>query len=318
MPLMAKLADTQLDVYPLCLGGNVFSWTADEEASFEILDAYAAAGGNFIDTADSYNGWLPGYEGGESETIIGNWMKSRGNRDQMVIATKVGSLQTRKGLSAANIPLAAEDSLRRLQTDRIDLYYSHQDDRETPQAETLGAYDALVKAGKVRYIGASNFDSTRLQEALDISEANGFAKYRVLQNNYNLMNRSEYEDGVRQVVAKAGMAHAPYFGLASGFLTGKYRPGAERIDSPRARGAAKMLDDRGIAVLAAMDSVAAAHGVPVSAVALSWLLAQPTVQAPIASARNLEQLSELLPMATLTLTPAELDALTRASEVRAS
>ncbi len=315
MPDMAKLADTELDVFPLCLGGNVFSWTADEATSFDILDAYAAAGGNFIDTADAYNGWLPGYEGGESETIIGNWMQSRGNRDQMVIATKVGSLASRKGLSAANIALASEDSLRRLQTDHIDLYYSHQDDREVPQLETLGAYNELVKAGKVRYLGASNFDSARLQEALDISEANGFAKYRVLQNEYNLMKRADYEDGVRQVVAKEGMAHAPYFGLASGFLTGKYRPGAERIDSPRARGAAKMLDDRGIAVLAAMDEVAANHQVPLSAVALAWLLAQPTIAAPIASARNLEQLAELLPMATLTLADAELSALTRASEV---
>ncbi|MDP2013611.1 MAG: aldo/keto reductase [Actinomycetota bacterium] len=312
---MAKLADTELDVYPLCLGGNVFSWTADEATSFDILDAYAAAGGNFIDTADAYNGWLPGFEGGESETIIGNWMKARGNRDQMVIATKVGSLASRKGLSADNIALASEDSLRRLQTDHIDLYYSHQDDRETPQLETLGAYDVLVKAGKVRYLGASNFDSARLQEALDISEANGFAKYRVLQNEYNLMKRADYEDGVRQVVAKEGMAHAPYFGLASGFLTGKYRPGAERIDSPRARGASKMLDDRGIAVLAAMDAVAANHNVPLSAVALAWLLAQPTVAAPIASARNLEQLSELLPMATLDLSDAELAELTSASEV---
>ena len=312
---MAKLADTELDVFPLCLGGNVFSWTADEATSFDILDAYAAAGGNFIDTADVYNGWLPGYVGGESETVIGNWMKSRGNRDQMVIATKVGSLSTRKGLSAENIALASEDSLRRLQTDHIDLYYSHQDDKEIPQLETLGAYNELVKAGKVRYIGASNFDSARLQEALDISEANGFAKYRVLQNEYNLMKRAEYEEGVRQVVAKSGMAHAPYFGLASGFLTGKYRPGAERIDSPRARGAAKMLDERGLAVLAAMDSVAANHDVPLSAVALAWLLAQPTVAAPIASARNLEQLAELLPMASLKLSDSEIAELSRASEV---
>ena len=315
MRRMAKLADTELDVFPLCLGGNVFSWTADEATSFDILDAYAAAGGNFIDTADVYNGWLPGYVGGESETVIGNWMKSRGNRDQMVIATKVGSLSTRKGLSAENIALASEDSLRRLQTDHIDLYYSHQDDKEIPQLETLGAYNELVKAGKVRYIGASNFDSARLQEALDISEANGFAKYRVLQNEYNLMKRAEYEEGVRQVVAKSGMAHAPYFGLASGFLTGKYRPGAERIDSPRARGAAKMLDERGLAVLAAMDSVAANHDVPLSAVALAWLLAQPTVAAPIASARNLEQLAELLPMASLKLSDSEIAELSRASEV---
>ena len=315
MPTMATLADTELDVYPLCLGGNVFSWTADEPRSFDILDAYAAAGGNFIDTADAYNGWLPDYEGGESETIIGNWMASRGNRDQMVIATKVGSLASRKGLSADNIALAAEDSLRRLQTDHIDLYYSHQDDRETPQLETLGAYDILVKAGKVRYLGASNFDSARLREALEISEANGFAKYRVLQNEYNLMKRTDYEGGVRQVVAEAGMAHVPYFGLASGFLTGKYRPGADRIDSPRARGAVKMLDDRGLAVLAALDAVAANHEVPLSAVALAWLLAQPTVQAPIASARNLEQLAELLPMADLALSEAELTELTNASEL---
>jgi len=309
---MAKLASTPLDVFPLCLGGNVFGWTADEEASFAILDAYAAAGGNFIDTADAYNGWLPGHEGGESEAIIGKWMKSRGNRDQMIIATKVGSLETRKGLSAANIQAAVEDSLRRLQTDRIDLYFSHRDDPETPQLETLTAYDTLVRAGKVRCIGASNFSAERLQEALDISAANNLVAYSVLQNEYNLIKRSEYEGGIRDVVARAGMAHVPYFGLASGFLTGKYRPDVE-VESQRARGMRRLLDDRGLAVLAALDAVAANHDVSVSSVALAWLLAQPTISAPIASARTVEQLSDLLPMATLALSDAELAQLTAAS-----
>lgn len=314
MPAMAILGTTTLDAFPLCLGGNVFGWTADEETSFAILDAYAEAGGNFIDTADAYNGWLPDHEGGESEEIIGKWMKSRGNRDRMIIATKVGSLEGRRGLSAANIALASEESLQRLQTDYIDVYYSHRDDAETPQLETLTAYDALVRAGKVRYIGASNFTAERLQEALDLSAANGLAAYAVLQNEYNMIKRTEYEEGVRAVVAKAGMAHAPYFGLASGFLTGKYRPGVE-VDSQRARGMRRLLDERGLAVLAALDEVAAAHDVPVSSVALAWLLAQPTISAPIASARTVEQLADLLPMVDLALTDAELAQLTAATEV---
>jgi len=311
---MALLGSTSLDVFPLCFGGNVFGWTVDQDAAFEILDAYAAAGGNFIDTADMYNSWLPDHSIGESEIIIGNWMKARGNRSQMIIATKIGSLPSRKGLAGSNIPLATQDSLDRLQTEYVDVLYAHRDDLDTPMLETMTAFDALVQSGKVRYLGASNFTAERLQESLDVSAANGLAAHSLIQNHYNLMFREEYENGARVVAAKAGIAHAPYYGLASGFLTGKYRPGID-VDSPRARGAAKMLDERGLAVLAAMDAVAEAHEVPLAAIALAWLYAQPTIGAPIASARTVEQLNELLPMATLKLTSAELDSLTKSSEL---
>ena len=311
---MAILGNTTLDVFPLCFGGNVFGWTVDEPTAFEILDAYAAAGGNFIDTADMYNSWLPDHPIGESEIMIGNWMKARGNRDTIVLATKISSLPSRKGLSAANIAAATQDCLDRLQADYIDVLYAHRDDLETPMLETMTAFNELVTSGKVRYLGASNFTAERLQESLDVCAEHNLAKYSVLQNNYNLMNRKEYEADVRAIVAKAGIAHAPYYGLASGFLTGKYRPGVE-VDSQRARGAAKMLDARGLAVLAALDEVAERHQVPVASVALAWLYAQPTIGAPIASARTLEQLNELLPMATLKLSDAELASLTAASEI---
>ena len=311
---MALLGNTSLDVFPLCFGGNVFGWTVQQDAAFEILDAYAAAGGNFIDTADMYNSWLPDHPIGESETIIGNWMQARGNRSQMIIATKVCSLPSRKGLSASNIAAATQDCLDRLQTDYVDVLYAHRDDLDTPMLETMTAFDALVQSGKVRYLGASNFTAERLQESLDVSEAHGLAAHSLIQNHYNLMFRDEYENGARVVAAKAGIAHAPYYGLASGFLTGKYRPGVD-VDSPRARGAAKMLDERGLAVLAALDAVAATHEVSLASVALAWLYAQPTIGAPIASARTIEQLNELLAMATLTLTSAELDLLTKSSEL---
>jgi len=308
---MALLGTTSLDVFPLCFGGNVFGWTVQQDAAFEILDAYAAAGGNFIDTADMYNSWLPDHPIGESETIIGNWMQARGNRSQMIIATKVCSLPSRKGLSASNIAAATQDCLDRLQTDYVDVLYAHRDDLDTPMLETMTAFDTLVQSGKVRYLGASNFTAERLQESLDVSAANGLAAHSLIQNHYNLMFREEYEHGARVVADKAGIAHAPYYGLASGFLTGKYRPGVD-VDSPRA---AKMLDERGLAVLTALDAVAATHEVPLASVALAWLYAQPTIGAPIASARTIEQLNELLPMATLTLTSAELDLLTKSSEL---
>lgn len=311
---MAFLGNTSLDVFPLCLGGNVFGWTVDQDTAFEILDAYAAVGGNFIDTADMYNSWLPDHPIGESETIIGNWMKARGNRSQMIIATKIGSLSSRKGLAASNIPVATQESLDRLQTDYVDVLYAHRDDLDTPMLETMTAFDALVQSGKVRYLGASNFAAERLQESLDISAANALASHSLIQNHYNLMFREEYETGARAVAVKAGIAHVPYYGLANGFLTGKYRPGVD-VDSPRARGAAKMLDERGLAVLAAMDAIAAAHEVPLASVALAWLYAQPTIGAPIASARTVDQLNELLPMATLNLTSAELASLTKSSDL---
>jgi aryl-alcohol dehydrogenase-like predicted oxidoreductase len=309
---MPKLPSTDLDVFPLCLGGNVFGWTADETQSFAVLDAYANAGGNFIDTADAYSSWVPGHVGGESESIIGRWLAARGNRDQMIIATKVAKLSTRPGLSAANIKAAADDSLRRLGTDRIDLYYAHEDDPTVPLEETLGAFGALVGDGKVRYIAASNHSPERLEEALTISARDGLVSYVALQPEYNLVART-YESGLRDVCGRHALSCIPYFALAMGFLTGKYRQGGDAVDSPRAGQAAQYLDERGIAVLEALDQIAAAHATTIAAVALAWLVAQPTVAAPIASARTPEQLAGLLPMATLALTTAEIERLTTAS-----
>ncbi|MBV9491274.1 MAG: aldo/keto reductase, partial [Verrucomicrobia bacterium] len=223
---MAKIGSTDLDVFPLALGGNVFGWTANEQESAAVLDAYVAAGGNFIDTADMYSEWAPGNSGGESEAIIGRWMKARGNRDRVSIATKVGKLSRLSGLSAKTIRIGAEASLQRLQTDRIDLYYAHADDPETPLEETLGAFDALVREGKVRYIGASNYTAPRLAEALAVSKRHGFARFVALQQHYNLMERREYEGELATVVQREGLSSVPYFALAKGFLTGKYRPDA--------------------------------------------------------------------------------------------
>ena len=296
---MAKLDGTDLDVFALCLGGNVFGWTADEDPSFAVLDAYADAGGNFIDTADTY--MRPNM--GVSETIIGRWMAARGNRDEMVIATKVGS---DGGLSARNVAEHAEGSLRRLQTDRIDLYYSHKDDLGVPVEETLAAFDALVNAGKVRHIAASNLSGERIVESLRASAREGLARYVALQPHYNLVERERYEREYAPLVAEHGLAVAPYYALAKGFLTGKYRDGSPAVDSPRAAGARASLDDRGRAVLADLDEIAAAHDTTVAAVALAWLKSRPHVVAPIASARNPEQLAQILPMVELTLTGDEL------------
>ncbi|MET8848450.1 aldo/keto reductase [Amycolatopsis sp. NPDC004625] len=302
---MTKLGNTDLDVYGLNLGGNVFGWTADEPQSHAVLDAYAAAGGNFVDTADLYGG------GGRSEEIFGGWLAARGRRADFVVATKVGGWPERPGLSAKNIQAAAEDSLRRLRTDHIDLYYAHIDDRDTPLEETLGAFDALVRAGKVRYLGASNHTAERLAEALSISDQNGFARYAVLQPHYNLVER-DYERDLAPVVAREGLATLPYFALAKGFLTGKYRTKDETGDSPRAARAASYLDAGGERVLAALDEVAAAHGVSVATVALAWLRRQPTVAAPLASARTPEQLADLTASVALELSDAELAALSEA------
>jgi len=310
---MAKISTTDLDVFPLGLGGNVFGWTANQEESFAVLDAYADAGGNFIDTADMYSAWAPGNSGGESETIIGRWMKARGNRDRMIIGTKVGMLESLAGLSANTIPLAAERSLGRLQTDRIDLYYAHKDDPKTPLEETLGAFDTLVREGKVRYIAASNYAAPRLVEALDVSKRRGFARFVALQPHYNLVERKEYEGELAEVVRREGLSAIPYFALAKGFLTGKYRPGTQ-VKSARAAGASAYLNERGLKVLAALDEVAGAHHTTVAAVALAWLLAQPTVVAPIASARTAAQLADILPFVELRLSKEELRKLSAASE----
>jgi len=310
---MAKISTTDLDVFPLGLGGNVFGWTANQEESFAVLDAYADAGGNFIDTADMYSAWAPGNSGGESETIIGRWMKARGNRDRMIIGTKVGMLESLSGLSANTIPVAAEQSLGRLQTDRIDLYYAHKDDPKTPLEETLDAFDTLVREGKVRYIAASNYTAPRLAEALDVSKRRGFARFVALQPHYNLVERKEYEGELAEVVRREDLSAIPYFALAKGFLTGKYRPGTQ-VKSARAAGASAYLNERGLRVLAALDEVAGVHHTTVAAVALGWLAAQPTVVAPIASARTTAQLADILPFVELRLSKEELRKLSAASE----
>ncbi len=310
---MTKLGTTDLDVFPLCLGGNVFGWTADEDASFAVLDAYAAAGGNFIDSADVYSVFAPGNSGGESETIIGKWLAARGNRADIVIATKGGALPPNNGLSAKAIKAAAEGSLRRLGVESIDLYYAHRDDDATPVEETVAAYDELVRAGKVRYVAASNFTPQRLTESLAFADAEGLARYVALQPHYNLVERAGFEPDYVALLRAQNVATVPYFALAKGFLTGKYRPGTD-VDSPRAEGAKAYLNERGLRVLAALDEVAAAHESTVAAVSLAWLAAQPTVAAPIASARNTEQLAGLIGMAELRLTEAELAALATASD----
>ena len=313
---MARLGRTDLDVFPLCLGGNVFGWTADETASFAVLDAYARAGGNFVDTANSYLD-----QGGESETIIGRWMADRGNRDAMVVATKVGSsrpnLAGEVGLSAGSVARAARSSLRRLQTDRIDLYYAHKPDAATPLEETLRAFDQLVREGLVRHVGFSNHSAEQIEEAVAITKREGLAPITVLQDHYNLLER-DYEDQLAAVVAEHDLVQAPYFGLAKGFLTGKYRPGAPEVHSRRAqRASAYLQEERGLAVLEVLDDVAHDHGVPPAAVALAWLRSRPHVVAPLASARTPEQLGEILPSAELELTGEEADRLSQAGRARA-
>ncbi|MFF0221893.1 aldo/keto reductase [Streptomyces sp. NPDC004629] len=313
MTSLQKLGPSDLEVFPLALGGNVFGWSADEPTSFAVLDAYTAAGGNLIDTADAYSAWVEGNKGGESETIIGTWVKARGNRSDVLIATKVSQHPDYPGLSAANITAAADASLRRLGTDYIDLYYTHFDKPDVPVEEIIGALDALVRAGKVRYIAASNISAERLQASLDFSDREGLARYVALQPHYNLVSRDTYEGPLQDVAARAGLAALPYYSLAAGFLTGKYRPGTT-VDSVRAGGAAKHLEsERGQKVLTALDEIAAAHGVAVPSVALAWLATRPTVVAPIASARTVDQLPALLAAADLTLTEEETDRLTQAS-----
>ncbi|MCK1822727.1 aldo/keto reductase [Streptomyces sp. XM83C] len=313
MTSLRKLGSSDLEVFPLALGGNVFGWTADEAASFAVLDAYTAAGGNFIDTADSYSAWADGNSGGESETIIGKWLKARGNRSDVVIATKISQHPDYQGLTAANIKAAADASLRRLGTDHIDLYYTHFDKPEVPVEEIIGALDELVKAGKVRHIAASNITPERLQASLDFSDREGLARYVAIQPHYNLVSRDTYEGALQNLADREGLSAVPYYALAAGFLTGKYRTGTT-VDSPRAAGAGKHLGtERGRKVLAALDDIAGVHRVPVATVALAWLAAQPTVAAPIASARTAEQLPALLGVADLTLTDAEVERLTEAS-----
>jgi aryl-alcohol dehydrogenase-like predicted oxidoreductase len=305
---MISLRRAGLDVFPVCLGGNVFGWTADEPRSVAVLDAYTEAGGNFVDTANSYL-----VEHGRSETIIGRWMAARGNRDELVVATKVGGgAGAVRNLRAETIKREAHASLERLRTDRIDLYYAHFDDEQTPLEESLRALDALVQAGTVRCLGASNYTAERLTAALELQRAHGLAEFTVLQPHYNLVER-DFERTLLPVAEDWDLAVLPYYALAKGFLTGKYRPDGEAVESERAEGAGAYLDRGGAAVLAALDEIAETHATTVAAVALGWLLAQPRVAAPIASARTVEQLEQILPAATLTLTPAELDRLSGAA-----
>lgn len=310
-----NLGGSGLSVAPLCLGGNVFGWTADREQSFAVLDAYAAAGGNFIDTADSYMYHFPGNQAGQSESIIGEWVSARGNRDGVVIATKVGDSPERKGLKPANVKAAAEDSLRRLGTDRIDLYYVHFDDESVPVEDIVTTLDELVRAGKVRALGASNVGPARLDAMLRFAHRENLAAFTVLQPQYNLVSRDTYEGERRDIAQRDGLACVPYFALASGFLTGKYRPG-HMVDSVRnmpglAGGYAD--SERGNTVLAAMEEVAAAHDAQLATVALAWLAQQPTVAAPIASARTVDQVPALVALKDLRLSDAELHALDAAS-----
>jgi aryl-alcohol dehydrogenase-like predicted oxidoreductase len=284
----------------------VFGWSIDEQRSFAVLDAYVQAGGNFIDTADSYGRRGPG-GAGESERIIGRWIAARKNREKLVIATKVGMAADMRGLSEANIKAAADASLKRLGIDTIDLYYAHQDDPDTPLEETLGAFGSLIAEGKIRYAAASNYSAQRLSEALRIGEGSAMASYVALQPHYNLMERDQYEGELAEVCAQNGLGCLPFFGLARGFLTGKYRRDGEQVDSPRAAGVHdSYFNDRGFAVLDVLDEVAAAHDSSDAAVALAWLAAQPTVVAPIASATSTEQLAELLASVELELSSEEL------------
>lgn len=310
-----KLGSTALDIAPLVLGGNVFGWTADEKTSFDILDRFVDGGLNAVDTADSYSRWVPGNSGGESETIIGKWMKSRGNRDKVVVITKVGSDmgQGKKDLSAAYIERAIEASLKRLQTDVVDLYFSHWPDSTVPYEETLGAYEKLLKKGKVRHVGASNLDAAQLAEALKVSGDKGLPRYEVLQPEYNLYDRSSYDGKLRDLCMKEGLGVITYFSLAKGFLSGKYRSEADLGKSPRGGGVKPYLDARGMRVLAALDAVSAQHSATQAEVALAWIIARPGVTAPIASATNAEQVNSLIKAASLQLTDADIEELDKAS-----
>jgi aryl-alcohol dehydrogenase-like predicted oxidoreductase len=308
------LGRSPLSVAPLAFGGNVFGWSADEKRSFELLDAFVDAGFNLVDTADAYSAWVPGNRGGESETLIGKWLQRSGRRDEVVIATKVAKWAEHPGLSPLNIRQAVEGSLRRLQTDHIDLYQAHEDDATVPLHETLGAFARLIEEGKVRAIGASNYGADRFEEALKVSKEHGLPRYESLQPEYNLVARAGYERELEPLARREDIGVIPYYALASGFLTGKYRSAADLAKSTARGGAVKKyLDPRGLGVLAALDEVAAAHRATPAQVALAWLMARPGIAAPIASATSVEQLHELLGAAQLALSADEIAALDRAS-----
>jgi aryl-alcohol dehydrogenase-like predicted oxidoreductase len=310
-----QLGKSGLEVSPLCFGGNVFGWTVDEPTSFELLDAFVAAGFDFIDTADVYSRWVPGNKGGESEAILGEWMKQRENRDKIIIATKVGMEMgpDQKGLSKSYILRSVEDSLRRLQTDYIDLYQSHQDDPETPLEETLEAYAQLIEQGKVRAIGASNYSAERLAESLRISEQRGLPRYESLQPLYNLYDRADYEKELEPLCQEKRVGVISYYSLASGFLTGKYRSEEDLSKSVRGQGVKKYLNERGFRILKALDEVAAQHDSTPARVSLAWLIARPGITAPIVSATSLEQLNDLTEATKLELDQSSIELLNQAS-----
>ncbi len=310
---MTRIGRSDLDILPLSLGGNVFGWTADRDTSFEVLDAFHAGGGDFIDTADAYSAWAPGNSGGESETLIGEWLASRAPRD-VVVATKVSQHPEFRGLSAKNVRAAAEASLSRLGLDTIDLYYAHFDDADTPLEETVAAFADLVRDGLVRYVGVSNYSAARIREWISLAEAAGVDLPVAVQPHYNLVHRTEVEREIVPVAEQYGMSLVPYYALASGFLTGKYRGGDAASGSPRAEGAAKLATPAGLALIDALEEVGAAHDASIASTALAWLRAQPTVAAPIASASKVSQVADLLAGAALELTADEIARLSAASE----
>ncbi|TKB63781.1 MAG: aldo/keto reductase [Mesorhizobium sp.] len=310
-----RLGRTDLSIAPLVLGGNVFGWTADEKTSFDLLDRFVDAGLNAIDTADSYSRWIAGHRGGESETIFGKWMKSRGNREKVVVVTKVGSDmgQGKRDLSAAYIEKAIDASLKRLQVDTIDLYLSHWPDPATPYEETLGAYQKLLDKGKIRYAGASNLDAAQLRAALDVASLRGLPRYEVLQPEYNLYDRSSFDGPLRDLCTAEDIGIITYFSLAKGFLSGKYRSEADLGQSPRGGGVKGYLNTRGMRILSALDAVSARHSAKPAEVALAWVMARPGVTAPIASATTLDQLDSLVRAASLQLSPDDIAELDKAS-----
>ncbi len=310
-----KLGNSTLEISPLVFGGNVFGWTADEATTFKLLDAFVAAGFNAIDTADVYSKWAPGHKGGESETVLGKWLKQNGNRGKVMVFTKVGMEMGpgKKGLSKAYILQAAEDSLRRLQTDVIDLYQSHTDDAETPLQETLEAYAQLIRQGKVRFIGASNYKADRLAAALDVAKKSGIPAYQSLQPNYSLCERAGYEAELEPLCLKEKIGVINYFPLAAGFLSGKYRSEADLANRPRAQMVKKYLNDRGFKILAALDQVAHEYNATPARVSLAWLLARPSITAPIVSATDINQLTDLMACVELKLDASSIELLNRAS-----
>ncbi|WP_159501813.1 aldo/keto reductase [Microbacterium sp. 18062] len=311
---MTILGRTGLDVFGLQLGGNPFGHTADEATSHAILDRYAAAGGNFIDTADVYSAWIDGNSGGESETIIGTWLASRRNRDTQIVATKVGGLEPYRTLTRANVRAGLDASLRRLQTDYVDLYYLHRDDTDTPQEETLEALDELVREGKVRHIGASNFTADRLRSAIEVSRAHGWSEFTVVQDDYSLVNRAHYEHGTREVALEYDLVNLPFRSLAKGFLAGKYRPGVPYEESTHTPIGSSYVDRYGATVLPVLDRLAEKHGVPVAAIGLAWVTTQPTIAVPLSGSRTIEQLEQALPVVGVQLAEGEAAELTALTE----